>query len=72
MLTFDIAGFSIADRAPQADWGGTRLRMARAVAAAAGLIVLLTLSGCNTFGGAGKDLEAAGDAIADTNDDTTD
>lgn len=33
---------------------------------------LFVVSACNTLGGAGKDLESAGDAIADTNDSTAD
>lgn len=32
----------------------------------------LVLSGCNTMEGAGKDIEAAGDAISDSADDTAD
>ena len=43
-----------------------------AVLATALLIALPLLSGCNTFGGVGKDIESAGDAIADTNESTKD
>lgn len=35
-------------------------------------LLFLTLVGCNTFGGFGKDVESAGDAIADTNEGTED
>ena len=32
--------------------------------------VILALPGCNTISGAGEDIEATGDAISDTADDT--
>ena len=54
------------------DTAGIRRLMYGAIIAAALSTSLMVLSGCNTFGGAGKDIESVGDAIADTNEDTSD
>lgn len=47
-------------------------RASKASTVAALALALCALSACNTLGGAGKDLESAGDAIADTNESTSD
>lgn len=36
------------------------------------LVAMLALAGCNTISGAGKDIEATGDAISDTAEETKD
>lgn len=54
------------------DTAGTRRWLYGAIIVATISIALIVLSGCNTFGGAGKDIENAGDAIADTNEGTAD
>lgn len=65
------AGRALATRSTP-DVTDTRHCKSFTLSVAALSLTLFSLSACNTFGGAGQDIENAGDAIADTNESTSD
>lgn len=71
MLQFTSAGSTAANQSESDGYSSPR-GVSTAIIVAALIIMSLPLSACNTFGGVGKDIEAAGDAIADTNEGTED